>query len=414
MTQHIEDDAVRGPRLYRNNDKLIGLGNTVWQAAHDVGLIGITVDHDSNNRLITGDGHEFMVLCSCSYLGLNRHPAVIQGGIDALTQWRTTGLSLAEVRVRLNLLKRLEEELREQFGGPVLPGVSCSALTAGILPLIASGHLGDNGRPRVMVFDRFSHFSMAYAKPICADETLVLTSPHNDMNYLEDICRKYPRVAYVADGAYSMGGVADVAGLLDLQDRYGLFLYFDDSHALSIHGSRGEGYVRSRIEMNPLTIVVASLAKAFGAAGGIAMLGDEALFDFLYRNAGPVAWSQNMEVAAIGHALGSLAVHRSPELAERQRRLQANIAYFDSQFPTDHAGNGLPIRKITVGEADRALRLSRELYEHGYYCSAVFFPIVARGEAGVRVMMRADIDPPELAAFCKSVKESVKESVASD
>jgi 7-keto-8-aminopelargonate synthetase-like enzyme len=399
----MSEDGVRGPRLYRNNDKLIGLGNTVWQAAADQGLINITVDYRSNNRLVTDSGHEFMVLCSCSYLGLNRHPAVIQGGIDALTRWGTTGLSLAEVRVRLNLLKDLEGQLRQQFGGPVLPGVSCSALTAGILPLLASGHL-DDGRPRVMVFDRFSHFSMAYAKPVCADESLVLTSPHNDLNYLEDVCRKYPRVAYVADGAYSMGGVTDLAGLLELQDRYGLFLYFDDSHALSIHGEHGEGWVRSRIEMNPLTIVVASLAKAFGAAGGIAMLGDEALFDLLYRNAGPVAWSQNMEVAAIGHALGSLSLHRTAELGALQRRLQANIAYFDSRFPTEHAGNGLPIRKITVGDEDRALRLSRELYEHGYYCSAVFFPIVARGEAGVRVMMRADIEPEELERFCKTAQ----------
>jgi 7-keto-8-aminopelargonate synthetase-like enzyme len=406
MTEPAGDHEVLGPRAYRNNEKMIRHGDAVWRAAEADGLVGIHVDYDSNNRLIVREtGHEFMVLCSCSYLGLNRHPAIIQGAIDALTQVRNTGLSLAELRIRLNLLKQFEDELREHFGGPVLPGVSCSALTAGILPIIASGHLTGDGKPRVMVFDRFAHFSMAYIKPICADEALVLTAPHNDLNYLEDLCRKYPRVAYVADGAYSMGGLAALDGLRYLQDRYGLFLYFDDSHSLSIRGAKGEGYIRSSMEMNPLTLIVASLAKAFGTAGGIAMLGDERMFRFLYRNAGPVTWSQNMEVAAIGSSLASLAIHRSPELGELQAQLQRNIAYFDAEFPTEHAGNGAPIRKITVGAEERALRLSRELYEHGYYCSAVFFPIVPRGDAGVRIMMRADISPSELQRFCKTAKD---------
>jgi 7-keto-8-aminopelargonate synthetase-like enzyme len=132
------------------------------------------------------------------------------------------------------------------------------------------------------------------------------------------------------------------------------------------------------------------------------------MFRFLYRNAGPVTWSQNMEVAAIGMSLASLEIHRSPELAELQAQLQRNIAYFDTQFPTEHAGNGAPIRKISVGEEARAVRLSRELYAHGYYCSAVFFPIVPRGDAGVRVMMRADIDASEMQRFCKTVKNIVE------
>ncbi|HBL27689.1 MAG TPA: 2-amino-3-ketobutyrate CoA ligase, partial [Acidobacteria bacterium] len=82
--------------------------------------------------------------------------------------------------------------------------------------------------------------------------------------------KKYPRVAYVADGAYSLGGTAPVEGLLELQDRYGLFLFFDDSHSLSVTGAMGEGYARSLMpdQLNPLTTIVASLGKAFGGSGG--------------------------------------------------------------------------------------------------------------------------------------------------
>lgn len=401
-------ENILGPRQYRNNEKLIEVGDRAWRDALDHGLIGLKVDFESRNQVIDREhDHRFTVLCSCSYLGLNHHPKIIEGSINALREAGTNSLSISTLRIRLNLMARMEEGLRDLYRAPTLPGASCSALSAGILPLLASGHVTEDGKPRVMVFDRFCHFSMAYIKPLCGDESLTLTSPHNDLNYIEDVCKKYPRVAYVADGAYSMGGLTALDGLLQLQERYGLFLYFDDSHSLSITGERGEGYVRSRLEMNPLTMIVASHGKAFGTSGGVAMLGSEKIFDFLYRNAGPVAWSQNLQVPTMGASLASIEIHRSPELRQLQQKLQRHLDLFDREFPTANANNGMPIRKIEVGDEEKAVRLSQELYKRGYYCSAVFFPIVPRGQAGVRLMLRADMEEQEVKDFCKTAKEIV-------
>ncbi|AUG80586.1 2-amino-3-ketobutyrate coenzyme A ligase [Kitasatospora sp. MMS16-BH015] len=399
-------DPVLGPRRYRNAEAMLAAADPAWLAAEAHGLIGIKVDSQSNNRLTVREtGHEFANMVSCAYLGLNNHPSVAAGAVDALTESRSTWLVTSTTRIRHNLLVRLEEELGELFGSHILPGASCTSLTAGILPLIASGHLGGEGKPRVMVFDRFCHFCMAYVKPICADESLVLSCPHNDLNYLEDVCRKYPRVAYVADGAYSMGGAAALDGLLELQDRYGLFLYIDDSHSLSIMGERGEGFVRSRLRANPLTVVVASLGKGFGTGGGVAMLGDRAQFEFLHRHAGPVGWSQNMALPLVGASLASAAIHRSPELKDLQAKLNRNIELFDRLLPTAFAGNGLPVRRVDVGEAEAAVKLSAQLFERGFYSSAVFFPIVPKGEAGLRLMMRADMDESLITRFAAHVKE---------
>jgi 7-keto-8-aminopelargonate synthetase-like enzyme len=397
--------SVVGPHRYRNGEKMIQVADPGWQAAADHGLIGIRVDAESNNKLIDREtGHEFANMCSCAYLGLNYHPAVIEGAMQALREAGTTWLVTSTTRIRHNLLARLEEELGDLFGAPVLPGTSCSAVTAGILPLVASGHLAPGG-PRVMVFDRFCHFCMAYVKPICGEESLVLTCDHNDLNYLEDVCRRYPSVAYVADGAYSMGGATALEGLLELQDRYGLFLFFDDSHSVSITGEHGEGLVRSRMTMNELTVITTSLGKGFGTGGGVAMVGSQKTAAFLARHAGPVTWSQNMAVPLIGASLASAAIHRSPELGELQRQLQSNVEYFDELLPTSHSGNGLPIRRIMVGETERAVRMSAELYKRGFYSSAVFFPIVPRGEAGIRIMVRADISRELLATFAGHVNE---------
>lgn len=405
MYEEVRHDVI-GPRRYRNSEKVLRVAEPIWLAAEEHGLINQYVDSRSDNIFVVrATGHEVLSLCSFAYLGLNTHPEVIEGAIDALRHTKSMGLGVGHTRVRHSLIGRLEEEFSDLFEAYVITGVSCSALSAGILPLLASGYIAEGGR-RVMVFDRFCHFSMAYMKPVCADESLVFTCDHNDLNYLEDLCRKYPYVAYVADGAYSIGGDAALEGLLELQNRYGLFLYFDDSHSLSIVGRRGEGMTRAYLpEMSPLTIIVASLNKGFGTCGGIAMVGEKKIYDFLQRQAGPVSWSQNMEIPVAGASLASIAIHRTPELEELQNKLQKNEDFFDRCFPTRFAGNGLPVRIIKIGESLKAIEVASALFKRGYYSSAVFFPIVAQNEAGIRVMLRAPLTEKQIVGFVDTVQD---------
>ncbi len=405
MTNIEVQPSVEGRHRYRNSDTMFQNAEPSWQAAADHGLLDIRAEARPGNAFFVPEtGHEFVNMCSCAYLGLNWHPSIIEGGIRALREAAITSPSVSPTRIQLNLLGQLEEELGDLFGAPVLSGLACSVLTAAILPLLAAGQLVPGG-PRVMVFDRYCHFSMNYVKPICADESLVLSCGHNDLEALEDICRRYPSVAYIGDGAYSMGGAAALTGLLELQERYGMFLYLDDSHSLSLMGRRGEGFVRSHLSMNELTMIVVSLGKGFGTGGAVAMLGDPRLKGLLARYGGPLLWSQEMGVPLIGASLASAAIHRGAELGELQRRLQDNLAYFDELLPTALAGNGLPVRRIEVGEADRAVELSAELYRRGFYCTPVFFPIVARGAAGIRVMVRSDVSREQLTALASHIGE---------
>jgi 7-keto-8-aminopelargonate synthetase-like enzyme len=387
------DDAVVGPHRFRNNHRMVPASESAWALARDSGMLDIRVEAVAGqNRLRdVRTGHEFVNLSSCSYLGLNSHPTVVAAGMDALCEENITGLAMAEFRIRLELAHRLETELSELFGVRVLPSISCGSLSAAILPVLASGHLTD-GEPLVVVFDKFAHFSLNFLKPIVADEAMVLTSPHNDVQFLEDVCKQHRRVAYVCEGAYSVGGLADLEGLRALHERYGLFLFIDDSHALSTQGRYGAGYARSVFEeLDERSIVVASIAKAFGSTGGIAMIGSPGIYDFLYRS-GPLGWSQGLRTAAVGTSLGSIAVHRSPELARRQRQLAENVHVFDNRLGgRGLRGTGSHIKFVTVGDNDRAVRLATELYRRGYYCSAMFFPIVPRGRAGVRLMLRGDM-----------------------
>jgi 7-keto-8-aminopelargonate synthetase-like enzyme len=398
--------------LYRNGASAVNHGDPAWQIAKDKELIDIRVDYSNSSVLRRLDGHEFVNFCSCSYLGLHSHPDILEGAISAIRKTGAMDLPISRIRLRLNLLEEFEDGLSDLFGARTISAVTSSAATAGVLPLIASGQM-TGGNPPVMIFDRHAHFCMDYIKPICADETLVLNCPHNDLEFIEDACRKYNDVAYVCDGVYSMGGVAPFKELLSLQDRYGLFLFVDDSHSLSLHGGRGRGYARSLIdEVGPRTIIVASLGKGFGGSGGIIMLGPVKQEDILTRFGGPLAWSQGLNVPGIGAGIASVRLHNSSELGRRQNDLQRNMALFDQLVATGQAGNGFPLKVIAIGDEEEAVTASSTMLEQGYYTSAVFFPIVRRGAAGLRVMLRADNSEEEIRGFAAALGKTLDREIA--
>lgn len=388
---------------FTNMARVIEIGLPSWNEARENGVLRLRADYDTAAKVRTAEGHRFINLCSCSYLGLDTHPRIIQSAIDALTSAGVLVLPTSRARLGLSIIDDAEAALKDLFRAECIVTISCSAASAGMLPCFASGVLTGDRKP-VMIFDKNCHFSMNLMKPFCGDETEVHTCEHNDVEFIKSICQREKErpVVYVADGAYSMGGAAPVSALQELQDMYGLYLYFDDSHSLSLWGERGEGYVRAQYgELHERTVIVASLGKGFGASGGVVMLGMKDRRHHVEVLGGPMLWSQTVNSAGLGAIIGSAEVHRTPELRQRQDKLRENVRYFDSLCPTVNSGNDLPIRIIDFKTARSAIELSGAVYKRGYYTSAVFFPIVARGRAGLRVMPRADLSRQDIRSFCE-------------
>lgn len=396
---------IKPTNKYRNNDKLVSVGNKFWDAAEQYGLAGIVAEL-KKNRLHTAEGHSFVNFSSCSYLDLDQDPRVIEGAIASLRRFGVLDHCITRARVQIPAHRELEASLSELFNAQVLTAISTAIATDGILPLLASGHLAAGGVRPLMVFDKNCHVSMYQVKPICADETEVVTCDHHDLNFLEDCCKKYKSVCYVCDGADSLGGYAPVEELRVLQDRYGLNVYYDDSHSLSAFGERGVGYVRSKYDvLDDRTIIVATLNKAFGSSGSSIMLGGRpaSTLRIIERFAGAIGYSQPMNIAAVGASLASAEIHRTSELKTLQDKLQSNIALFDSLLPTPQAGSTFPIRLVNVADTD-VVELSQKVYRSGFYVSPVFFPVVTRGTAGLRVMMRAGQTHEEITKLANIIR----------
>ena len=403
---------------YRNTAFVIGATRRSFDKAYRTGVMGIR-GRSLEGRTVEVQAEDdrprtLVDFVRCSYLGLDNHPKIVAGAIAAIDSYRAVHWSCARTRLNFGLLCSLEEQLSALFRSRVIAFSSVMLANLGALPLIASGYLTAGVKP-VMVFDRLCHVSLAYHKPVVADETKVATIAHNDLTALEEICRRSSCVAFVGDGVYSMGGSAPIRDLLSLQERYGLFLYIDDAHGVSIFGSQGEGFARSQLpaDMGPRTIIAASLGKGFGASGGILLLGTKEQEDLFRRYAPPYAFSAAPNLAATGAALASAGIHASPELGRLQSALRERIELFDSLVASPQQGGSFPIRTLPIGDEEAAILAVKGYMEEGFYASAVFFPTVARGSAGVRICLTASHALPDIRRLCALLAATQRSEQAS-
>lgn len=392
----------------RNTTKMIAAADSHFDAAHLQGIMALYATPMSGRqvRLLT-QNKPIVDFVRCSYLGLDNHPKIVSGAIEAIRQNGSLHWSCARTRLNFAQLAELEKSLSELFDARTITYTTVLAANMSALPLIASGHLTSGLKP-IMVFDRFAHATLAYHKGTVANETSVQTIPHNDFEILEAICKQNPCVAYICDGVYSMGGSTQIDELKRLQEKYGLFLYIDDAHGVSIFGDKGQGYARTQFEdLGDRTIIATSLGKGFGASGGLLMLGTATQETLFRRFAIAHAFSASINTAAIGAVKASLEIHRSPELYNRQTSLRRNIALFDSLMPTEQHGSKMPIRTIRIGNELASISCAQQLLKDGYYASAIFFPTVAKGEAGLRISLTASHEADQIRRFCEAVQNIV-------
>ncbi|WP_225174419.1 MULTISPECIES: aminotransferase class I/II-fold pyridoxal phosphate-dependent enzyme [unclassified Bradyrhizobium] len=415
--QIVPPEGGRPKGHFRNTAYVINKSRQFFDAAHSAGLMAVQGRSTTGRAFALGTGPlddrpEIIDFVRCSYLGLDNHPLIVAGAIEAIEAHRSLHWSCARTRLNFDFLAQLEVNLSEMFRARVIAFSTVMLANLGAMPILASGMLTEGAKP-VVVFDRNAHLSLAYHKPVVADETRVETIAHNDIDALEDLCRKHSVVAYVCDGVYSMGGNAPIKELRELQERYKLFLYIDDAHGISLFGRHGEGFARTQFPeaLGDRTIIAASLAKGFGASGGMLMLGtaeQEALFR---RYSIPYAFSVAPNLAAVGAALGSCKIHRSAELGERQKQLGQRIKVFDDRVATVEQGSSLPIRMVPIGSEAKAIAVARELLDAGFYTSVIFFPTVAQGNAGVRVCVTADHEVGDIERLCDCILDRVPKAI---
>lgn len=393
-------NEVKNVHNYRNTKKMLDLSSNYYEEAYKLGVMGLYADF-GKNRNVTTENNTYVDFTRCSYLGLDSHPKIVERSIEAIRKYHAVQWSCARTRLNYNIIKDLEEQLSKLFFGHVVCFSSVTLANACILPLLASGAFTNDNIPTI-VYDKLCHASLSLFKAVLADETKVITIPHNDLERLEEICKRHGSVVYIADGIYSMGGRTPINELLELQKKYDLFLFIDDAHGISIAGQNGEGYIRTKISKdNKKIITAASLAKGFGASGGILILATQEQEKIVRRFGSTYAFSAAPSIAAVGAALGSAEVHASEELGNLQKQLKEIVNHFDGLIKTEHQYDNTPIRMVRVGDEQNSVKSAKSLMEEGFYVSSVFFPVVPRGKAAIRISLSSNHSVDDVNRICK-------------
>ncbi|MEI7611082.1 MAG: aminotransferase class I/II-fold pyridoxal phosphate-dependent enzyme, partial [Rhodospirillaceae bacterium] len=213
------------------------------------------------------DGRELLNVSSNDYLGLARHPALIERSREWAERWGAGSTASRLVCGSLEPLHALESRLAAFKGTEAaLIFVSGWQTNASVPPaLFDAGLLG--AEPLVFT-DKLIHASLHQGCQAAGVRQIRFR--HNDLDHLDDLLRRHRgREAarfIVTESVFSMDGDrADLAALADLADRHGAFLYVDEAHATGVLGPRGAGL--SATVPGRIDLVMGTFGKALGGFG---------------------------------------------------------------------------------------------------------------------------------------------------
>jgi glycine C-acetyltransferase len=364
----------------------------------------ITNPQGASIRVSTGE--EVLNFCANNYLGLSSHPDVIQAAKDALD---THGYGMSSVRFicgTQDIHKNLEKKISEFLGmeDTILYAAAFDANGGVFEPLF--------DKEDAIISDSLNHASIIDGVRLCKAQRYRYAN--NDMADLEAqlIKAKNQRNRIiVTDGVFSMeGSFAQLDKICDLAEKYDALVMVDDSHSTGFVGKTGRGTHEHCGVMGRVDIITSTLGKALGGAMGGFTSGKKEIIDMLRQRSRPYLFSNSLAPSIVGAA--SKVMDLLSATTNLKDKLEENTSYFrvkmtDAGFDIKKGSH--PIVPVMLYDAKLAQQMSEKLLAEGIYVIGFFFPVVAKGQARIRVQIsaahsRENLDKA-IAAFTKIGKE---------
>jgi glycine C-acetyltransferase len=347
-----------------------------------------------NERIITSPqnaeievgGKTVLNFCANNYLGLSDNSKVIEAAKKATEQY---GYGLSSVRFicgTQNIHKELEKKIADFLGTEdSILYAACFDANGGVFePLF--------GEEDAIISDALNHASIIDGVRLCKAQRF--RYEHNNMEDLENKLKESQNLRsriIVTDGSFSMDGtIAQLDKICDLADKYDAIVMVDDSHSTGFIGKTGRGTHEYRGVMGRIDIITGTLGKALGGANGGFTAGKKEIIEMLRQRSRPYLFSNTLAPSIVG---ASIAVFDLlSETTELRDKLEFNTKYFREKMteagfdikPGDH-----PIVPIMLYDAVLAQNFASKLLEEGIYVIGFFFPVVAKGQARIRVQLSA-------------------------
>lgn len=335
---------------------------------------------------ITVNGKKVLNFCANNYLGLSSHPKVLEAARATIDR---RGYGMSSVRFicgTQDIHKELEAKLSRFLGvEDTILYVACFDANGGVFePLL--------GEEDVIISDELNHASIIDGVRLCKSKRA--RYKHNDMADLEVQLQahKDARTRFiVTDSVFSMDGtIAQLDKICDLADKYNAVVMIDESHSSGFMGKTGRGVHELCGVMDRVDIITGTLGKALGGASGGFTSGKKEVIEMLRQRSRPYLFSNTVAPSVVGASIAVLDM--LSETTTLRDKLEENTLYFRSKMTEagfDIKPGTHPITPIMLYDAVLAQQVAARLLEEGIYVIGFFYPVVAKGQARIRVQISA-------------------------
>ena len=344
------------------------------------------VIESAQGAVINVNGKEVINFCANNYLGLSSHPKVVEAAKKYID---TRGYGLSSVRFicgTQDIHKELEQKLSKFLGTEdTILYVAAFDANGGVFePLL--------NEQDAIISDELNHASIIDGVRLCKAQRM--RYKHNDMADLEAQLQASTNARFrmiVTDGVFSMDGtIAQLDKICDLADKYNALVMIDESHASGFVGKTGRGTHEYRNVMNRVDIITGTLGKALGGASGGFTSGKKEIIELLRQRSRPYLFSNSLAPSIVGASIAVLDM--LSETTALRDKLEDNTKYFRTRMteagfdikPGEH-----PIVPIMLYDAPLAQKFAEKLLPEGIYVIGFFYPVVAKGNARIRVQISA-------------------------
>ncbi|RFU85652.1 8-amino-7-oxononanoate synthase [Streptomyces triticagri] len=347
---------------------------------------------------------DLLDLAGNDYLGLTRHPAVVDAAADAARVWGGGATGSRLVTGSTELHAELEAELAEfcGFESALVLSSGYAANLAAVTALAPHGTL--------IVSDAGNHASLIDGCRLARGTTSVV--PHATPEAVRKALATHTGAGLVVtDSVFSVDGdAAPLAETAGVCREFGAGLLLDDAHGLGVLGTGGRGAAQAAgLAGAPDVVATVTLSKSLGSQGG-AVLGPARVIAHLLNTARTFIFDTGLAPAAAGAARAALGVLRAePARAERARQVAHTLYTRLTGAGFDSARPDAAVVSVRAPSPAAAVRWAADCRAMGLLVGCFRPPSVPDGISRLRLTARADLTDEAIDRVLTVVTETAPE-----
>jgi len=348
---------------------------------------------------------------TCGYMGLELDQR-LKDGASEFAQKYGVQYSLSRTYGTPEINLELEELVGKIYNKPVIIYPSTTLGHISLIPILVSSE-------DAVILDQQAHISVQTGAQLLRQKgTEIDMIRHSSMEMLErklkEYDNKYQKIWYMIDGVYSMyGDVAPMKEIIALMEKYPrLHVYIDDAHGMSWAGKNGSGYIYNEIGSHDRIILLTTMAKGFGAIGGIAVFPNEEMKWKVQVWGGPLSYSHPLAPPMIGAAIASAKIHLSDEITSMQKELQEKVNYCNlllNKYELPVVSNpNTPIKFVGAGQPDTGYKVIKGVMDDGFFINTAIFPAVSVKCTGLRFTVTRHQELEDIEKLVESINKNYR------